>query len=334
MADMAGRLPAPYTGRPAGLEDAAAVAALMNANAMALVGEPYTTAEDLWSEWQAPGHDLPASSLLVHGPGGSLAALALVEALSPFIEAFAILEIDTAHRGRGLGPALVDWVEGRAPELVATAPADAQTVIRWGVWVGEADLQELLTSYGYGAVRHFWRMTIELDRPPPQPQWPAGIAVRTFTRGEDEPAVHAAVDEAFRDHWGDDDEPFDVWLYDRIEGPAARFDPDLWFLAMDGDEVAGVAICEPRARFDPASGYVRDLGVRPAWRRRGIARALLLHAFGAFHARGTAIASLHVDSANPTGALPLYLDAGMTALPRFEIWEKPVERAPAPRGAA
>jgi mycothiol synthase len=326
---MAGRLPAPYVGRPARLDDAEAVAALMNANAMAIVGEPYTTSEDLWSEWQAPGRDLPATSLVVQAADGSLAALALVEALSPFVEAFAILEVDPAHRGGGLGTALVDWVEARAPELVAAAPHEAQTVIRWGVWVGEAGLQALLTGHGYVPVRHFWRMSIQLDGRPPEPQWPDGIAVRTFRRGEDERAVHAAVDEAFRDHWGDDDEPFDAWMYDKIEGPAARFDPELWFLAMAGDEVAGVAVCEPEARFDPASGYVRDLGVRRPWRRRGVARALLLHVFGAFHARGTATVSLHVDSASPTGAQRLYEGAGMTALPRFEIWEKPIDRAAA-----
>ena len=61
------------------------------------------------------------------------------------------------------------------------------------------------------------RMDIALDQAPPPPSWPEGIVVRTFRRGEDEPAVFAAVTEAFRDHWGDDEEPFDLWLYDKIE---------------------------------------------------------------------------------------------------------------------
>lgn len=41
--------------------------------------------------------------------------------------------------------------------------------------------------------------------------------------------------------------------------------------------------------------------------------------------------TLHVDAANPTGALRLYEGAGMTALPRFQLWELALPRAHSPR---
>jgi ribosomal protein S18 acetylase RimI-like enzyme len=310
------------------------VAALLNANAQSLVGEPHTTPAALRSDWQAPGFDLAATSTVVEAPDGSLAACALLESPPPHLEAFVMLDVAPAHRGRGLDLALLRWAEALGPAMVAAAPPGAATVLRWGAWVGEDELTGLLERHGYARVRHFWRMTIELDGPPPPAIWPEGLELRPFRRGQDERATHQAAEEAFLDHWGGDEEPFEAWLWDTIESPAADFDPDLWILAVDGDEIAGVALGRPRARFDPAVGYIRALAVRRPWRRRGVARALLLESFAAFHARGTTTIALHVDAANPTGALALYEGAGMTAQPRFEIWEKPIARRVAQGGTA
>jgi len=322
--------PAPYTARPATLDDAEAVAALLNLTAVGFVGEPSTTPENLCSEWQAPGYDLAALSMIAEAPDGSLAACALVETPAPHHEVFVAVDVAPAHRGVGLDLALLRWVEGLAPGLVVAAPAGAETVLRWGAWVGEDDLAAMLQAHRYALVRHFWRMTIDLDRPPAAPAWPTGIAARRFRRGEDERATYEAVTEAFRDHWGGDEEPYDEWLWSKVESPAAGFDADLWILALDGREIAGVAINQPRARFDPAVGYVRVVGVRRPWRRRGLARALLLESFAALRARGATAAALDVDAASPTGAVALYEGVGMTSCPRFEVWEKPVVRASAP----
>lgn len=91
----------------------------------------------------------------------------------------------------------------------------------------------------------------------------------------------------------------------------------LWFLAVEGEEIAGFVLGGP-------DGYVSDLGVRPAWRGRGLGSALLGHAFDAFAARGTPAAALHVDTANLTGALRVYRRAGMRPEPAFTIWGVPL----------
>jgi ribosomal protein S18 acetylase RimI-like enzyme len=323
---VAAQVPPPYRSRPATLGDVAAVAAILNANALACIGEPYTTAELLESEWRTPGRDLETTSAVVEAPDGSLAACAFLDGPPPHVEAFAIVDVADAHRGRGLDRALLQWAEAVAPALVADAPAGEETVLRVGAWVGEHELMALLEERGLAPVRHFWRMTVALDDPPPPPAWPDGIVVRPFRRGRDERAVYATLEEAFRDHWGADEEPFEAWLWDKVESPAADFDPDLWWLAVDGDELAAVLYGLPRARHAPDEGYLRALGVRRPWRRRGLARALLLQSFATFRARGTTVVSLHVDAANPTGALELYEGVGMTAQPRFEIWERPLAR--------
>jgi mycothiol synthase len=319
-------VPALYAVRPARLEDAEAVAEVANANALAMVGELFTSADELRSEWSMPGRDLDRTSRVVHGADGTLAAMAFVEALEPFSQPFAWGEVVPAHRGRGLGSVLADWAEEQARAFVRQAPPEAETALHWGVWKGEAGLSQLLAERGFACVRHFWRMDVDLAEPPPAPAWPPGIEVRTFVRDADERRTYDAVQEAFDDHWGEHRLSFEQWRHERIEAAGERFDPSLWFLALDGDELAGMSICQPTARYGAELGYVAALGVRRAWRRQGLARALLLHSFAAFRERGRAGVSLHVDAANPTGALALYEGVGMVPLPRFEIWEKPLPR--------
>jgi len=60
-----------------------------------------------------------------------------------------------------------------------------------------------------------------------------------------------------------------------------EFDCTPWFLAIDGEQIAGTALCLPRTeRLD----WIRGLGVRRPWRGRGLGMALLRHAFGVFYA--------------------------------------------------
>lgn len=101
----------------------------------------------------------------------------------------------------------------------------------------------------------------------------------------------------------------------------AAFVPDLWFLAHENGEPAGIAICHPH-RTRAELGWIRILGVRRPWRRRGLGRALLLHAFAEFRSRGLATAGLGVDAESLTGANRLYEDVGMRVASRFDIYEK------------
>ena len=96
----------------------------------------------------------------------------------------------------------------------------------------------------------------------------------------------------------------------------------VWFLAEDGGEIAGFALCHPHPSGDPAVGRVAALGVRPRWRRRGLGLALLLHSFAAFRERGASEVRLEVDAENPTGAVALYERAGMSVVRRYDTYEK------------
>jgi len=206
--------------------------------------------------------------------------------------------------------ALVDWAEHRARECGGRVLS--------GSWVANDELLTELRDRGFVPVRHSFRMAIELDADPAPPVCPDGVRLRTYRDG-DARVFHETGNEAFADTWEPIVPSFEEWAHWTLETPS--FDPELWFLAEDGAQAAGFAIC----RVHPADadlGWIQILGVRPPWRGRGLGRALLLSAFGAFRARGLRRAALGVDAENPTGATRLYESVGMRVVDRFELYEK------------
>ena len=206
--------------------------------------------------------------------------------------------------------ALFDWAEARA--------AEKGRRVFVGAW---SDNEALLAAYeqrGFRLVRHSLRMAIDLSESPPGPIWPEGIEMRAFHPG-DERAFYETHQETFQDSWEPVEEKYEDWTHWLLQPPA--FVPDLWFLARAGDDPAGFAICHPHPG-NPELGWVRILGVRRSWRRRGLGRALLLHAFAEFRRRGLSRAGLGVDAESLTGAHKLYESAGMRVAARYDIYEK------------
>ena len=205
---------------------------------------------------------------------------------------------------------LFDFVEGRAGELVKPGGK-----IR--VWAPEAaqDFRTLIEDRGYAFDSYSFRMGRELDGDISEPQWPEDISVRTFDRDNDTRLVYEVNQEAFEDEPGHVRDPYDEWAHWAFREP---FDPELWFLAFDGGELAGISLCRPRRGDDPDRGWVQALGVRRPWRRRGLGLALLLHSLREFQARGKARAGLGVSGENH-GALELYERAGMS-VERTTVW--------------
>ena len=304
--------------RPPTPADLDAIVDLINAASLAEGGTPDMTAAIIRSEWAESHFDLANNAwLAVDGDGTALGYETL------FFEPAGKAEVDgyvhPAHKYAGIGTQLLQRAEARARAQLAAEDLPALT-IHGAIEAENAAAQELFDSLGYTTARHFWRMELAMDAPPPAPKWPAGVVVRPF-RAEDERAVHATVQEAFRDHWGSSPTPFDEWRQAAIG--REDFDPALWFLAYDGAELAGVVLGYPRTA---ELGWVRNLSVRRPWRRRGLGLALLRQAFGAFYARGLRTVGLGVDAQNLSGATRLYERAGMVVAERYDHKEKQVGR--------
>lgn len=207
--------------------------------------------------------------------------------------------------GNGLGTTLLDIAERRGQELGGSC-------FRQITLGADAAARTLLEGRGYRDVRRHYVMAIELDFEPDAPQLPDGLAIDTF-REDEARAFQAAAGEAFAEEWGFHTLPFEEWWELRKAD-----DKSLWFVIRDGGEIAALARCEPML----GGGSVGMLAVRKPWRRRGLGRALLLHAFGEFRRRGFDRASLGVDSENPTGATRLYESVGMRVESEHVTFEK------------
>ena len=192
---------------------------------------------------------------------------------------------------------LVSWLEDRA--RVGTLRVWTSAHNDRGV-----DMYERL---GFVAARHSYRMEIDLAEELREPVWPGGVSVRTIHDGEHE-RLYDVVREVWRDTSDPLDETFEEWAHWTVK--TASYDPTMWFVALDGDDVAGFSLCRQDAT-DPTAGYVASLGVRRPQRRQGLGEALLLHSFAEFRRRGYRRATLGVDAGSPTGATRLYERAGM-----------------------
>ena len=200
--------------------------------------------------------------------------------------------------GRGIGSEILRLTEERAREEEPNVPAGERVYLQNATIDRDEATDSFYRARGYTPVRGFRGMSIELETEPEVAPLP-GIEIRPYRHPEEGRAFHAAQQEAFADHWEHRPTPWEEWQEKRYGRES--FDPTLWWVAeADDGELAGVLFGEHRR--DPDQGWVDVLGVRRAYRRRGIAEALLKTAFAEFFRRGERKVGLGVDAESPTGA--------------------------------
>jgi mycothiol synthase len=294
-------LPEGYATRAPERGDAKAVAALISACQIADTGETDMSVERMLDDWHSL--DLAEEAVILTAPDGRIAAYADV-----FNRSFVIVSIygyvHPDYREVGLGSYLVAWGERWTRDHMLQAQENARVVVQHYINSANEAARRLLENSGYSQVRGIYVMETTLDEPPTLPRWPADISVRTFVPGRDERAVYEAVEDAFRDLWGRPRNPFERFVR---ETKNENFDPSLWFLALQGDEIAGLVLCKTLA----GEGWIDVVGVRCPWRNRGLGLALLRHAFTEYQRRNIRRVSLSVDAESITGAPRLYGRAGM-----------------------
>ena len=217
--------------------------------------------------------------------------------------ALAAVDSDTAGE-------LLEDIEGRARERRVdhvTCIAVPEDTILW----------QALERNGYRRERDIVRMWRSLEGELDRPSWPDGVTVRTYADADGE-RVHALLDDAYAG-WDPDyvvlgHEDWLAFMTDHDD-----FDPSLWFLCEQSGELVA---CGLHWRASDGNGWVKDIVVRESERGRGLARALLAHAFREYRARGAARVGLKVDTSNPTGAPKLYEKTGFVIDRTYRIWTK------------
>ena len=321
-------LPEGYTIRLLTEEDAPLVSELYNVRAVVDGGQQDMTPERVAIEWQREDFDLQTDAWLVLAPDGRVAGYEEVmqEATDAPMRIDGCVHPD--HVGRGIGTYLVHQAEVQALRKTGSTNPVSGVLSKITVPGGDDCARQLMAKCGYQPVRTHSRMQMEMNTPPPSPDWPPGITVRPFVLGQDEYVMYETMSDTFADVWGYVTPTFEQWAHGRFEGE--EFDPSLWFFAIhpygnesdalteESGEFVGAIMGIPR----PEGGWVRGLGVRREYRGQGVGLALLRHVFGEFYRRGWRSVGLGVDAQSLTGAHRLYERAGMHVAERFVTYHK------------
>lgn len=301
-------MPSGHISRGATAEDIEVVTALTREAERFDAGEPSVTIEDIESEWRLPGFDIQTDVLLVFD-GDDLVA----EAEVPGWRAEA--NVRPAARGRGIGTALLAWLERRALERTSGSEP-----VRIGQTVNSSNTEAiaLFVDHAYSVRHTSWVLRLP-DNLAIDPQALLDdVEIRSFDPASEEHAAYLVVEDAFNEWPTRVPSTFEEWQ----SGVTGRedFDPSLLLVAVSRGSVVGVAFGIPYED----EGWVQQLAVRADHRGRGIAKALLRELFEEFRSRGLPAVGLSTDSR--TGALDLYLDLGMVVRDTYFHYSKLLER--------
>ena len=319
------------TARPATLADATAVTQLANHCAVQLNGKADTSVADTKSEWQYPTFDLETQSRLIQTESGQIVGAGEIYIDPIPIRNFLWARVHPEYENQGIGTYLLRWAEARTRQEIHKAPSDKEVVLMVAHDTRVKNAKRLFEGYGLHKSRSYYTMEIELHDDMPAPQFPNHIRLTTFAEHNDLPNLWRANEESFQDHWGFNEQPEAEGIaeWQHYIDTNEHYDPNYWFIALDGNEIAGYCNCMPTTSENPEKAHVNRLGVRRPWRKQGLGMALLLHAFHSFHQIGKKRVDLGVDATSLTGATRLYEKAGMRVVKQADAYEKVLREAEA-----
>lgn len=314
----------------AGREDFAKMAKLIQEISIAENTQSWTTAEDVERNYNHLENSTPEIDMLMVEDGqGELVAYVRVgwELDDEQRQVFSFpLNLHPSVRTIELHSYLLGWVEKRSREIASKSAVSNKHVLRAFLRNLDQDdmLRVALEEHGFNTVRFMNRMTRDLNEPIEVPSLPAGLEVRAVQADQYRTIVDA-LDEAFKDHWGHSplsEANYQAWVADPI------FQPSLWQVAWDGGEVAAGVLNtvdeEANKQFNLKRGLTDPIFTRRPWRKRGLARVLLMRSLQMFKDMGMTEAMLGVDTQNPSGAFALYESCGFKPILRSAIYEKDI----------
>ncbi|RDV43748.1 GNAT family N-acetyltransferase [Leifsonia sp. ku-ls] len=298
--------------RPVTMEDVDAVLEVVRAIDAADHPNYLTTREELEEELGYSFLDREADTLLAVTADDRIAAVGIV--LEPprqetLVREFMNGGVHPDFRGRGIGRELLAWQRARGEQKLAASDKSLPGWLVGYADVRASDRRRLLEAGGFEVVRYFQTMERDLAEPIPEVSPVGEVSIEPY-RADLAAAVHAARDDAFRDHWGS--QPLSDEQFEGLT--SGSFVAELSFVAIVDGQVAGVLLTDVSeddwAGQGFSSSYVSTVAVTRPFRGRRIAPSLLREVLLASAARGLDKVVLDVDAENPTGALGLYTGMG------------------------
>jgi ribosomal protein S18 acetylase RimI-like enzyme len=234
---------------------------------------------------------------------------------------------DPLFVGRQDLEAVLAWQERRVAATLAgmTDVAGRPVIMASYTLGGDPDWEAALLASGFRLARRHAEMQRRDLADIADIPLPNGLEIRPVDP-TDEALIRRVFEvdaEVFRDHWGGVDASEAAFARFREE---PSFDPRLWRVAWDGDEIAGQILnwIDPPEPDGGRRGWTESIAVRRPWRRRGLARALLAASLRAVRGAGATVATLGVDQENANQPLTLYESLGFRVTAEELEFHKPI----------
>ena len=293
-----------------GEADLEAIAHLINTcrTADKLPPECQVFVSDLKEEFEDPDFDPHQDTHLWRDASGKLVAYADCWKHEPegeFVVGFSF-EIHPHVRNERLEHEILRWAEQRLRDM--GRESQLPLVLHTGCRDTRRSRQQLFSHLGFSPIRHFFRLKRSLQEPIPESGLPAGWKFRCVDAATEAESWLGMFNQSFVDHWNY--QPLTLESF-RYYTSLSTYNPDL-DLVIETEQGELVTFCaaeideKRNASLNRKEGYIGLLGTRRGFRRRGLARALLLEGLRKLQAAGMETAKIGVDSENPSGALGLY----------------------------
>jgi GNAT superfamily N-acetyltransferase len=178
-----------------------------------------------------------------------------------------------AWRGKGIGQVMLHWAQRRIREIAADEQGAGVKMLATNASSTEKEATALIQANGYTEVRRLSDMKLDPLPDLPPGALPAGVTRRPV-HSDHYRAIYLALKDAYSDTWistSESEADYQEFLAEQIQ--ISGFDPTLCQVAWADDQVVGLIWCHIRKGV----GVIREVAVRKAWKRRGIARALMAY---------------------------------------------------------
>jgi ribosomal protein S18 acetylase RimI-like enzyme len=324
--------------RPVAPGDTPAIAGLINAHSLAVVGARRALIDadgDLRTARYIPG---AAGQQLVFSQQGDLVGHTWLISRPPHNVVEFGCTVQPAWQQSPAGDALLDALEAAARQSVALAPPGVRVVMQTTILADDAFMHHVLAARGFQPAREWVHLELALTETPAM-VIPEGVTIRAMDQRVDWPAVGAVMDAAFADHWGemraelrtlleedeaDEEEDDATDEEEELEDDPYSNSLGLCFVAEANGAVIGSCLCNARTVEWPDTGKLGSLSVLRHYRRTGVGRALTATALAEFHRRGVGRVITDTDNESFTGANHLYISFGFRPYRYEHVYEKEV----------